>query len=193
MKHVNANVKIVVSAKKIIIGILAHVLLRIASIADTSVIEDDEIISVMNLVSTKKKNIIPTDGAKNCHRKKVRYKFDCYILHTVLLVIILLLIINIICYHCAKRRSKLKIILPRQQYKLKNDEFKKIHIKNRTCYYFDDIIKLEDIDFDNISIDEKSHENILIYDISYENLIGRRPLRIRFHRIDGFIRIYDGT
>ena len=113
IKHVNANVKIIVSAKKIIIGILAHVLLRIASIADTSVIEDDEIISVMNLVSTKKKNIIPTDGAKNYHRKKVRYKFDCYILHTVLLVIILLLIIDIICYHCAKRRSKLKIILPR--------------------------------------------------------------------------------
>ena len=76
---------------------------------------------------------------------------------------------------------------------MKNDEFKKIHIKNRTCYYFDDIIKLEDIDFDNISIDEKSHENILIYGISYENLIGRRPLRIRFHRIDGFIRIYDET
>ena len=25
------------------------------------------------------------------------------------------------------------------------------------CYYFDDIIKLEDFDFDNILIDEKSH------------------------------------
>ena len=34
-------------------------------------------------------------------------------------------------------------------------------------YYFDDIIKFEDFDFDNVSIDEKSHENILIYDIPY--------------------------
>ena len=31
--------------------------------------------------------------------------------------------------------------------------------------------KLEDFDIDNISKDEKSHENILIYDISYKTLI----------------------
>ena len=51
------------------------------------------------------------------------------------------------------------------QYKMKNNELKKVHIKNRTCYYFDDIIKLEDFNLDIILIDEKSHENILIYDI----------------------------
>ena len=28
--------------------------------------------------------------------------------------------------------------------------FKKVRIKNRTCYYFDDIIKLEDFDLDDI-------------------------------------------
>ena len=50
-------------------------------------------------------------------------------------------------------------------------------------------IKLEDIDFDNILIDEKSLKNILIYDISYKTLIGLKPLRIRFGKIDGFIRI----
>ena len=38
-------------------------------------------------------------------------------------------------------------------------------------YYFDDIIKLEDFDLDNVSINEKSHKNILIYDISYKTLI----------------------
>ena len=54
-------------------------------------------------------------------------------------------------------------------------------------------IKLEHIDFDNILIDEKSHENILLYDISYKTLIGPKPLRIRFDKIDGFIKIYDGT
>ena len=39
---------------------------------------------------------------------------------------------------------------------------------NCTCYYIDDIIKLEDFDIDNILIDEKLHENILVYDISYK-------------------------
>ena len=40
--------------------------------------------------------------------------------------------------------------------------FKKVRIKNRACYYFDDIIQLEDFDID-ILMDEKFHENILIY------------------------------
>ena len=86
------------------------------SIADTSVIEYDEIISVMYIVSTKMANTIATNvtstASVNCHSKNVRYKIDCYILHTVLLAIILLLIISIICYHYAKRRSKIENILP---------------------------------------------------------------------------------
>ena len=40
-------------------------------------------------------------------------------------------------------------------------------MKNRTCCYFDDIIKLDNFDLDNISLDKKSHENILIYNILY--------------------------
>ena len=55
----------------------------------------------------------------------------------------------------------------------------------------DDIIKLEDFDTDNLLIDKKSDKNILIYDISYKTLIGAKPLRIRFGKINGFIRIYD--
>ena len=31
-----------------------------------------------------------------------------------------------------------------------NDKFKKIDIKHRTCYYFNDLIKTEDFDLDNI-------------------------------------------
>ena len=46
------------------------------------------------------------------------------------------------------------------QYKMENNEYKKVYIKIRTSYYFDDIIKLEDFDLDNILIDKKSHENI---------------------------------
>ena len=76
---------------------------------------------------------------------------------------------------------------------MENSELKKVRIKNRTCYYFNDIIKLEDFNLDKILIHEKSHENILIYDISYKTLIDSKPLRIRFDKIDGIINIYDGT
>ena len=65
-------------------------------------IECDEIITIMDIVSTKKTNTIEANVTSttsiNCHSKKVR---DCYVLHTVLLVIILLLIVTIICYHFA--------------------------------------------------------------------------------------------
>ena len=33
----------------------------------------------------------------------------------------------------------------------------------------------------------------MIYDISYKTLIDPKPLRIRFDKYDGFVRIYDGT
>ena len=76
---------------------------------------------------------------------------------------------------------------------MENNKIKKVHIKNGTSYYFDEVITFRDFDFDNILIDEKSHETILIYDISYETLIGAKLLRIRFNKIDGFVRVYDGT
>ena len=37
------------------------------------------------------------------------------------------------------------------------------------CYYFDDLMKLGDFDFDNILWDEKSYEHILIYDVSQKH------------------------
>ena len=76
---------------------------------------------------------------------------------------------------------------------MKNSEFENVLFKNRTCYYFDDIMKFEDSDLDNFLVDEKSYENIFIFNVSYRTLIGLKPLRIRFHEIDGFIRVYDGT
>ena len=74
-----------------------------------------------------------------------------------------------------------------------NDENEKDRIKNRMCYYFDDIIKLESFDIEDILIDEKWHENMLIYDISYKVLIGSKSLRIKFNKIDGIIRIHGGN
>ena len=80
---------------------------HLKSIADTLVNECDEIIIVINNVSTKKINTVPIKKANitstaliNCDSKNVR---DCYILHTVLLLIILLLIIFITCYRYSKQ------------------------------------------------------------------------------------------
>ena len=70
--------------------------------------ERDEIVIVIdnlstkktNTIATKKKNTIATNimstTSINCYSKKVRYY---YILNAVLLVIIFLLIITIICYN----------------------------------------------------------------------------------------------
>ena len=76
---------------------------------------------------------------------------------------------------------------------MENNEVKNVCIKNRMCYYFDHITKLEEFDGNNILIDQKSHENILFYDMSYETLIRPKPFPIRFDKIDGFIRTYDGN
>ena len=56
-----------------------------------------------------------------------------------------------------------------------------------------DIIKLEDFDLDNISIDENPYKKILFYIISYKTLISAKLMRIRFDRLNRFIRVYKGA
>ena len=75
-------------------------------------------------------NTIAANVSINCHSKKVRYNIDCYILHTVLIVIILLLIIAVICYHYAKYRLKQKNTdaLTIKKWKIRN--FKKFALKS---------------------------------------------------------------
>ena len=70
---------------------------------------------------------------------------------------------------------------------------KQTNIKNCTCCYFHGIIKNEGFNFDNILLDEKSHGNSLIYDISYKTLIDVIQLRLRFDITEGFVRVYGGT
>ena len=72
------------------------------------------------------------------------------------------------------------------------DELKEIDVKNRTCSYFDDIIKDLDLYLSDILLEEKSYENISVYDISYKTSTGPKALRIRFDEIDGFIRVRGG-
>ena len=107
IKHVNLNVKIIINAKKIIVEILEYVFVRIANIWKVLLILPcDEIITAMDIVSTKMTNTIATNvkgtASVNFHSKNVK---DCYILHTVLLVTTLLLIIIIICYYYAKQEG----------------------------------------------------------------------------------------
>ena len=80
------------------------------------------------------------------------------------------------------------------------DELKIIDTKDRTCCYFDDLMRAWDrdidIDFSGILLGEKlykqKYENILSYDISYKTSRGATPLHIRYDQIDGFIKIHDG-
>ena len=65
------------------------------------------------------------------------------------------------------------------------DELKEIDIKNRTCYYFNDIMKTIDINSSNILLDKKIYKNILIYDISYKHFMGS------IHCISGLIKLMD--
>ena len=44
-----------------------------------------------------------------------------------------------------------------------SNKVKDISIKNRTYYFFNDIINIENFGSNNVKIDEKSYKNILIY------------------------------
>ena len=70
---------------------------------------------------------------------------------------------------------------------MENDGLKKARIKNRTCYYFDDLIKIEVFKFVNNSL----NGNILVHDITYKTLFGSKLLRVIFDELDGFITVYE--
>ena len=44
---------------------------------------------------------------------------------------------------------------------------KQINIKNRTYYFFNDMINIKDFDSNLLKIDKKSYKNIGIYNIGY--------------------------
>ena len=53
-----------------------------------------------------------------------------------------------------------------------SNKVKDIDIKNRTYYFFDDIINIKHFDLSNIKIDEKPYKTILIYDIGFIRVCG---------------------
>ena len=56
--------------------------------------------------------------------------------------------------------------------------FKDLDIKNCTFYFFNDMINIKNLDPNKIKIDEKSYENIPIYDIGYVTVKNLRYIKI---------------
>ena len=89
-------------------------------------------------------------------------------------------------------------------------EVKQINIKNRTYYFYNDIIDLKDFDAKLLKIDKKSYKNIDIYYIGYitikkiddcENIYSVNPLYLLINHANGYIEekgvniylIFDST
>ena len=73
-----------------------------------------------------------------------------------------------------------------------SNKVKDITIKNRTYYFFNEIISIENFDVNNIKIDEKSYKNILIYCIGYVKIkkeikiYSVNPLYLIFTNANGY-------
>ena len=90
----------------------------------------------------------------NSDDKKERHKMNCYILHRFISD-------HITIDNCYYLLSLCKTLVKTKRHRytnninMENNEFKNVCKKHCICYCFNDIIKLEDFDFDNILIDEK--------------------------------------
>ena len=74
---------------------------------------------------------------------------------------------------------------------------KELNIKNRTYYYFNDIINIKDFHSDLLRIDKKQYKDIDIYYIGYitvkkigdcENINSVNPLYLKIHSATGYFK-----
>ena len=79
---------------------------------------------------------------------------------------------------------------------------KQINTKNRTYYFFNVMINIEDLDSKLLKIDKKSYKSITICYIGYiiikkideyENIYNVNPLRLIIGTVDGFIEAKNGS
>ena len=79
---------------------------------------------------------------------------------------------------------------------------KEINIKNRTYYFFNDMISIKNFDSSLLNIDKKSYKNIGIYYIryitiksisDYENIDSVNPLYLIIGKVDGYIEENSGN
>ena len=73
---------------------------------------------------------------------------------------------------------------------------KQIQLKNRTYYFYNDIINIDEFDSNLLKIDKKSYKDIGIYYIGYikilkidgcENIYGVSPFHPIIGKVDGYI------
>ena len=81
-------------------------------------------------------------------------------------------------------------------------QVREVNIKNRTYYFFDDMINIEVFDPDLLKIDKKTYENIDIYYIGYitiksiddyEYIYSVNPLYLIIGEVDGHIEEKNGS
>ena len=76
---------------------------------------------------------------------------------------------------------------------------KQMNIKNRTYYFYNDLIKLFDFDPNMLNLEKKSFKGINIYYIGYitkkeeYKINSVNPLHFLIYRIDGFIEEKGGN
>ena len=82
------------------------------------------------------------------------------------------------------------------------ESIKQINIKNRTYYFYNDIIDLEYFKSNLLKIDKKSYKNIDIYNIGYitikkiddcENINSVNPLYLTITHASGYIEEINGN
>ena len=80
------------------------------------------------------------------------------------------------------------------------NKFKDIDIKNHAYYFFDDIMNKKSFDPNNITIDENSYKNILIYYIGYvtikdlkcEKINSVNPSYLIINKVNGYFEEFNG-
>ena len=81
-------------------------------------------------------------------------------------------------------------------------EVKQINIKNRTYYFYSDIINMKNFDAILLKIDRKSYKDIGIYNIEYitikkiddcENIYSVNPLYLLVNHASGYIKEKKGN
>ena len=76
-----------------------------------------------------------------------------------------------------------------------------IDMKNRTYFFFDDIINRKNFDSNNINIDKKSYKYILIYfigymmmkDSKYVKINSVNPLYVIFNKVNEYFEEINGN
>ena len=93
--------------------------------------------------------------------------------------------------------NKKMFINQKINHKYKMRTVKLIDIKNRTCYFYNDIIDIKSFDPILLTIDKKSYKEIGIYNIKYitirkiddcENIYSVNSLYLRVDHVNGYIK-----